>query len=196
MTRILLLVTFLSLIASPVSFAEVNPWKESYRLEKIYQYDTALSVLKNISSKNELVTLRRGWLNYLKGAHSESISHYKKAIQNNANSLDARLGIILPLLQQQRWREAAQNANKVLEIAPWNYYAHVRLMVTEEALKKWSELAKHANAIHQKYPSDSTVLIYLARANHKLGNKKAAQDAYKKVIELIPDNFEAKHYSQ
>ena len=56
-------------------YADTTPWKESYRLEKIYQYDAALSSLKNITSNNEFVLLRRGWLNYLKGAHSESIKN-------------------------------------------------------------------------------------------------------------------------
>ena len=192
----LLIIAFSMGISISSAVAEVNPWKESYRLEQVFQYDAAIRVLKNISSDNELVTLRRGWLNYSKGTHSKSIEYYKKAIKINNNSLDARLGIILPLLEQQRWREAASNANKVIEIAPWNYYAHVRLMLTEEALKQWDKLAKHSSAVHQRYPSDATVLVYMARANHKLDNKQKAKNFYQKVIELIPDHFEAKQYTK
>lgn len=179
----------------PISlWADVNPWKESYRLENNYQYQAALNALNGISSDNELVLLRRAWLNYLKGSNSKSIEFYKKALNRNKHSLDARLGIILPLLAQQRWREAAQNANKSLEIAPLNYYAHVRLMITEEALKQWSQLDKHARSVHQYYPSDATVVVYIARANRKLGNKKSATSWYKKVLEILPDNVEAKLY--
>lgn len=194
MIRKLLIITFSLCINITSAHAETNPWKESHRLEQVFQYDSAINVLKNISSKNELVNLRRGWLNYLKGSHSKSIEHYKKAIKSNSLSLDARLGIILPLLEQQRWREAASNANKVIEVAPWNYYAHIRLMQTEETLKEWEKLFKHSDAVHQRYPSDATVLVYMARASHKLGNKKQAKDFYNKVIELIPGHFEASSY--
>lgn len=175
-------------------YADTTPWQESYRLEALYQYDAALSSLKGITSNNELILLRRGWLNYLKGSHSKSIDNYKKALGKNNKSLDARLGIILPLLAQQRWREASLNANKVLKIAPWNYYAHTRLMVAEQALKQWKQLQKHAKTAHQHFPSDSTYIVYLARANQKLGNKNKAQAWYKKLLELAPDNFEAKQY--
>jgi len=194
MIQKLLILTFTVYCCIPFAHAEVDPWEESYRLEKVFQYDSAINVLRNISSKNELVNLRRGWLNYLKGAHSRSIDHYKKALKTNSQSLDARLGLILPLLKQQRWREAAVNANKVIEVAPWNYHAHVRLMKTEEALKQWEKLFKHADAVHLRYPSDATVLVYMARASHKLGNTKQAKEFYNKVSELFPDNFEAKAY--
>lgn len=182
------------LVNSTTLYADVNPWKESYRLENLYQYDAAINALSSISADNELALLRRGWLSYLKGAHSKSIDYYTKAITKNSNSLDARLGIILPLLAQQRWREAAQNANKVLEVAPWNYYAHIRLMVTEQALKQWAQLEKHARSVSQRYPSDAEPLVFQARANRHLGNEKAAAQAYEKVLELIPDHVEARQY--
>ena len=191
---------YVSIIVLTVSFsvtpvyAEADPWRESHQLEKVYQYDAAINALKGVSADNELVKLRRGWLNSLKGSHSKAIEHYKLAIKANQNSIDARLGILLPLLAQQRWHEAAQNANKVIEISPWNYYAHIRLMRTEEALKKWDKLAKHAAATNQRYPSDATVLVYLARANLMLDNKQAAINYYSKVLELIPDHFEARQH--
>lgn len=185
---------FLLLLASKPVVADTDPWKESYRLEAVYQYDAALVAISNISSENELALLRRGWLNFLKGSHSKAIEFYQKAISKNEHSLDARLGIILPLSAQQRWREAAQNAQKVLEQAPWNYYAHVHLMESQQALKQWSELASHARSVNERYPTDATVLVYLARAHVKLNNSAAAKDAYKKVLELAPDHFEATQY--
>lgn len=184
------------LASSNLVLADVNPWQESYRLENLFQYDSALNALNGVSSDNELALLRKGWLNYLKGAHSKSIEFYNKAISKNGKSLDARLGIMLPLMAQQRWREAASNANNVLEVAPWNYYAHVRLMATQEALKQWSDLQKHAQSVTQRYPTDVDALVFLARAYRQLGNDNEASQAYKKVLELVPSNFEASQFTR
>lgn len=177
-------------------FADVDPWQESYRLESLFQYDAALNALNGVGSDIELVLLRRGWLNYLKGSHSKSIDYYQKAISKNSKSLDARLGIMLPLMAQQRWREAASNANKVLQVAPWNYHAHVRLMATEEALKQWSALQKHALSVNERFPTDVDTLVFLARAYRQLGNEKEAKEAYKRVLQLVPSNFEAGQFTR
>ena len=189
--RLMLSVTFFVCLPA---HANDEAWTESYRLEQVFQYDAAINALKAISSNSELVLLRRGWLNYQKGSHSSAINHYQKAIAKNPDSLDARLGVMLPLLSQQRWREAAKHANKVLAVAPWNIHAHLRLMKCEQQLKQWKELEKHASAVYKRYPSDASVLVFLARAQLKQGNSAAARKTYAKVLELYPDNFEAKQY--
>lgn len=189
----IILLTF----SANTAFAEINPWTESYRLEGLYQYDAALKTLDIVANKdpnNELLALRRGWLHYLSGNHSKSIDYYKKAMSVNGQSLEARLGIILPLMAQQRWREAMLEANKVLEIAPWNYTAHIRLLITEEALKQWPTMEKHAQQLVARYPTDTSAWVYLARARHHTGNSKGATDAYQKVLQLLPDHFEAGQY--
>ena len=188
--------TVILVFLTNIAFAEVDPWQESYRLEALYQYDAALNALNAVSADNELMLLRRGWLHYLKGSHSKSIDFYNKAINKNGKSLDARLGIALPLMAQKRWREAASNLKTVLKVAPWNYHAHVRLMATEQALKQWSILEKHALSVIERYPTDVDSLVFLARAHRKLDNDKAAVEAYQKVLELVPTNLEARQYSK
>ncbi len=184
-------------LASSLARAEIDPWAESYRLEGLYQYDAAIKALDiaaNQDPGNELLWLRRGWLNYLAGNHSKSIEHYKKAMSVNSQSLEARLGVILPLMAQQRWREAMLEANNVLETAPWNYHAHIRLMTCEEALKQWPALEKHAQQVSARYPTDAGVWVFLGRARHQAGNRDGAGKAYEKVLQLIPGHFEARQY--
>jgi tetratricopeptide (TPR) repeat protein len=190
-------VTFIIIFGSSVILAAVNPWVESYRLEALSQYDNAAKVMGSIiknNPKNNFAVSRRGWLNYLRGAHNDSIRDYQKSLDINPESLDARLGLLLPLIAQQRWREVSSNANKALKIAPWNYYAHVRLMISEEGEKKWDTLAKHARKVSQRYPSDATVLVYLARANDWMKNNKEARRAYERVLERVHGHIEATQY--
>lgn len=193
--RIVVLLAFM--FAPMTVLSGVNPWAESFRLEALTQYESAAKSLEKIikdNPNNEFAILRHGWLNYLRGAHNESIRDYQKALDINPDSLDARLGLMLPLLAQQRWREVASHANKVLQVAPWNYYAHMRLMISEEGEKKWDTLAKHANKVSQRYPSDPTVLVYLARANVWMKNDSAARRAYEQVLERVPGHIEAMQY--
>jgi len=192
-----ILVFITGFLISVVAWSAADPWTESYRLEALTQYDSAAKSIATVikdNPNNEFAILRHGWLNYLRGAHNESIRDYQKALDLNSNSLDARLGLMLPLIAQQRWREVSSHANKVLKVAPWNYYAHVRLMISEEGEKKWDTLANHAKKVSQRYPSDATVLVYLARANDWLKNDKSARGAYEKVLERIPGHIEATQY--
>lgn len=179
------------------AWSATDPWAESYRLEALTQYENAAKSLEGFirdNPRNEFAILRHGWLSYLYGAHNDAIRDYQKALDLNSKSLDARLGLMLPLIAQQRWREVASQAGKVLEVAPWNYYAHVRLMISEEGERKWDTLAKHAQEVSQRYPSDATVLVYLARANDWLKNETAARRAYEQVLERIPGHIEASQY--
>jgi tetratricopeptide (TPR) repeat protein len=196
--RILVVIYGVTGLLVPVcGWAAMDPWAESYRLEALTQYEGAAKALEKIIDQepdNEFAVLRHGWLSYLRGAHNESIRDYQTALDINSKSLDARLGLMLPLIAQQRWREVASHANKVLEVAPWNYYAHVRLMISEEGEKKWESLAKHAQQVSQRYPSDATILVYLARANGWLKNNNEARRAYERVLERIPGHIEATQY--
>ena len=190
----LILICAAGMLFATGSYAASNLWADSYYLESQGKYDAAAKVLQSELAKrpaDEFVVLRVAWLKYLAGNYSQAASDYQHALNLNPKSLDARLGLILPMLAQKRWREAGQLAGQVLEIAPWNYYAHVRLMSAEEGQEKWGVLAQHAKEVSIRYPSDATVLVYLARAEAKQGNKAEAQAAYRKVLQRIPGHYEA-----
>ena len=174
-----------------------SPWTLSYEREAAGDYDGAVEALAPIVEarpEDDFAVLRRAWLRYLGGDYNASIREYRRALELNGRSLEAMLGLTLPLLAQQRWREAAAQAQTVLEIAPGNYYAHVRLMAAEEGLRQWSVLASHAADVSALYPSDATVLVYLARARAWQGNVAAARAAYERVLERIPGHEEAEAY--
>jgi tetratricopeptide (TPR) repeat protein len=190
---------YLALLASLLfcqsGLADTNAmWSESYQLEAEGRIASALAVTEKLYARdknNEMIILRLGWLNYLAKNYNESINFYTRAIEINADSFDGRLGLTLPLLAQARWREAAQHAQTVLKVAPWQYYAHVRLMACEENLGMWDELLQHAKSVSLRYPSDGSILLYLARAHKALGQRKQAHATYLQVLERFPANEEA-----
>jgi tetratricopeptide (TPR) repeat protein len=177
------------------SWADI--WSDSYELEYAAQYKSAAELFDPLLKQepgNEFARLRRAWLHYLAGSYNSSQSDYKKALQANPESLDATIGMTLPLLAQQRWKEATLYARQALHVAPWNYYAHLRLLVAEEGQQQWKTLLEHAQNLHRRYPSDATVLVYQARAQLWLGDRKAARNSYQQVLQRIPGHVEAQNY--
>ena len=196
----------LGLAFSGLAFAEsegrlideqLNPWWHSYNLESAGQYQaaaTSLEPLLKSADDEEFVEMRIAWLYYLAQDYNRSVTHYERAIKINKNALESRLGLMLPLMAQQRWREASLQANEVLAQSKWNYYAHLRLMVCEEALGLWDQLALHAVEVHQRYPADVAVLVYAARAYSQKNLLDTAQAYYAQVLKRMPWHTEANDF--
>lgn len=182
----------LYLLASAASAQ--SAWSESYRLEAAGDYAAAIVALEPVleaDPSHELAVLRTAWLEYLLGDYNASLRDYERALELNGESIEARLGPALPLLAQRRWREAATVARSVIAVAPWNYYAHLRLLVAEEGQRQWETLGQHARELSVRYPSDATILVYLARAQARQGDVQAAIETYGRVLELFPAHEEA-----
>ena len=182
--------------ATPLA-AQEDPWQNSYKLEISGKYPEALAVLDPISASGadaELKTLRRGWLYYLQGNYNEAIREYRYAVERNKKSVDARLGLTLPLLAQKRWREAEQNARESLELASNNYIGLLRLALALEGQRDWADMAKVAASMVAHYPSDATAHVYLARAYAWQNRRNDAVTAYNAVLSRYPGHLEAKAY--
>jgi len=143
---------------------------------------------------DEYATLHYAYLMYMQGEYNESIEYYDKAIKLNPKSLSAKLGITLPQIAQGRWRQVKIYTRQVLVRSDWNYTAHQRLMMAEEAEKKWHTLGKHADGVVEIYRADTASYVYLARARASMGNTHVAKKAYVEVLHRSPDNLEAETY--
>lgn len=181
----------LALILTLPALAQNDPWAESYRLEAQKNYDQAARALRSLPQNLELVQLRGAYLAYMQGHHDEALKGYRRALEINPLSLDAQLGLTLPLLAQHRWNEAAIECRKVLDQCAWNYWAHLRLLVAEEGLQQWKTLAVHGRELARRYPSDASASVYWARGEARSGNRDEATRAYQRVIQLYPGHKEA-----
>jgi len=130
--------------------------------------DSSLSGLSgpaiNTAVDREFALLRYGWLLYLGGNYTDSIQAYQRSLKLNTRSIDARLGVMLPLIALGYWEKVKLTATQVLGGAPKNYLAHVRLMIAEEGLKQWDVLSIHSAKVSTYYPGDIFILQYYARA--------------------------------
>lgn len=193
-----LVVFFLGVVFIPTSvMAQQALWQNSYQLETAGKYAEALAAIDTIPANGpdaELKLLRRGWLYYLPGNFNESIREYRLAIDRNGRSIDARLGLTLPLLAAKRWREAEQSARAALDISPNNYTALLRLAIAQEGQSDWAGMAKTAALLTSGYTTDASAYVYAARAAAWLGKRDEAIAAYTAVLARYPGHLEAKAY--
>ncbi len=182
-----------------VSICAAPVWERSYTLEAGGNYAgaaSAMAIVLQQSPTHEIALMRRAWLSYLQGHYNKALDDYQQVLLINPKSIEARLGLTLPLMAQLRWQEAAVEARKIIDLSNWNYTAHLRMMVCEEALQQWETLASHATELSAHYPSDATIWVYLARAEAWQAHTELAKAAYGKVLELMPSHTEALAYVQ
>jgi len=185
---------------SPCVVAQSNDLdaiKTSYSEESKGRYGQAASVLEPLLRRtpdSAFLLARLGWLSYLQGKHNDAIGKYSQALAVRPQAHDIRLGLSLPLMAQQRWQEAADEVNKVIDVSPWNYNAHIKLLICEQGLRQWKQMEQHAMSFSQRYPLDPSAWVYLARSLAWQGKKEAAKKAYWQVLEISPTHAEAVSY--
>ncbi|MBF0193719.1 MAG: tetratricopeptide repeat protein [Magnetococcales bacterium] len=175
----------------------LTPWAQSYKYEEEKKYEKAINVIKPYLKKREdveLANMRVAWLEYLQGNYNAAIKGYEKALNINPDSIEAKLGLSLPLMAQKRYREVRRHLNKIIKKSPWNYTAHQRLLAIDEIQGKWKHLTKHAKAVSKRFPSDTATLVYVARGYARQKNKTMAKNVYSRVLLRVPRHNEATNY--
>ncbi len=178
---------------------ETDRWAQSFNLEHQGEYAKAAAVIEPLLSgeeNREYLLLRYAWLAYQQRNYNDAVRYYKQALEINPASIDAKLGLSLPLLAQSHWKKAEIYLRQIVAESPWNYTAHIRLFICEEGLGQWEQLATHTEAFSRSYPSDATTLVYLARAKDKLGDKVVANEFYQQVLIRMPAHNEAINYTR
>ncbi len=102
-----------------------------------------------------LAHLRRGWLLYRIGRHAESIAAYHQALAVEKDSIEARVGCLMPQLALRDWGAVEQGARGVLERDPANYLAGLRLAFAVYSAGRFAEAEGLYRRVVARYPSDA-----------------------------------------
>jgi tetratricopeptide (TPR) repeat protein len=166
-------------------------YHDSIAAEQVENYVKAIdAMLPVLRAYPEAYTpnLRLGWLYYLDGRYRNSITHYEQAIKAYGASLEARNGLMLPLLAQQKYTEVEQQAYQVLNVDYYNYFANLRLATSLLGQKKYklaTEVALKMTAIN---PTSVEFLQLLAQGYYGLGETDKAAATFGDVAILDPGN--------
>ncbi|WP_456484917.1 tetratricopeptide repeat protein [Desulfurobacterium sp.] len=195
-TTVVLLGIFTTSYAMNYNEIKIAYYK-SFTYEKAGDYKDAIKALMPVYEtypKGYTVNLRLGWLYYLMGKYKNSEVHYRKAMEAIPSSVEAKLGLSLPLMAEKRWAEVESLMYKVIKTDYYNFYGNLRLAVAlrnEGKAKLAEQIARKMLAL---YPSNVAFLTELGLDLFAQGKKKEAYATFSDVLILDPENTVAKHY--
>jgi cytochrome c-type biogenesis protein CcmH/NrfG len=169
----------------------MQAYYKSYNYEKLQDFRDAVDALSPVVReypKGYTVNLRLGWLYYLKENYADSLQHYAQAMKVAPQSIEAKLGYMLPLMVQRRYDLVETMAYQILRTDRYNYYANLRLAVALRHEKKYEDAAKILQQMLTLYPIDVTFLTELGLVREAEGKVTAAAAIFTDVLILDPEN--------
>ena len=138
-------------------------FSSSYSFEYAGKYTEAIQSIKSVyQEKSYEINIRLGWLNYLSGQFTESISYYTKAEKLQPMSIEAYLGLCYPASAVGNWEQVIQQYDAILKIAPNNYTANLRLGQIYMNRKEYAKASKYLDPLISQYPFTYDVMINTA----------------------------------
>ncbi len=170
----------------------INAFGESYSYEKEGNYSEALKSLKKVYLDNSYeINLRLGWLDYMAGSYTESVTYYNKALSLMPYSEEARFGLILPKLALGKTSEVITLYKQIIENSPNNTQANYRLGLIYYEQKEYMTAFNYFQKVVQLYPFDYDSLLMLAWTQLKLGRNRDAKVLFQKVLMYSPSDASA-----
>lgn len=170
-------------------------FETSFGLETASNYEAAYDNVAKIlrrDGNHYVAVLRAGWLSYKLGYHERAIKHYRKAIALSPDSLEAKLGVILPQIAQADWRAAEVSARAALALSPKDYYGNSRLAWVLYSQGKYTEALRFYQAVLKRYPSDLDMQLGVGWTLLKMGRRTDARAMFKRVLQVQRNNTSAR----
>lgn len=169
-------------------------YQQSYNEEAKGNYGEAILVLgraERAGDNSYLLHLRFGWLQYLAGKYPESANSYRKAIVKDKNSIEAKLGLMLPLMAQGKWADAEKVGEEIVAVDKLSYLGNSRLAYIYYNLKLYKDAESYYRKVLTYYPGDVEMMAGLGWSLMKQGKKEAAEKSFAEVLRYAPNHVSA-----
>lgn len=180
------------LLASGAALAQdpAERFRQSYALEAESKYEQALAHMEQVhtsDSSDYVSALRVGWLRYLLGRYTDSEAAYREVILLKPAAIEPKLGIMLPLMAQRKWKEAEVMGYKVLDLAPSESIAMGRMAYVQFMLGNFQQALVFYEMVLEQYPSNAEMRAGRAWSLLKLGRNDQAREEFDRVLRFAPD---------
>ncbi len=193
-----IVLTFITVVAISVNvFSQdqnklVSAFADSYTKETAGKYSEAVSALKAVYVETSYeLNLRLGWLTYLQGQFSESLSYYSKAITLMPYAIEPRLGVAYPASAQGNWDFVVTQYQTILGIDPNNTLTLYRMGLILYERKEYKHAAEHFEKVVNLYPFDYDSVLMLAWSNLQIGKSREAKVLFQKAQLYNPTSASA-----
>lgn len=167
----------------------IKAFETSYILEKEGNNTDAIKELKSVYMENSYeLNLRLGWLDYMAGSYTESVTFYNKALALMPYSEEARFGLILPKLALGKTDEVISIYKEILKNSPNQSQANYRLGLIYYEKKDYLTAYTYFNKVVQLYPFDYSSVLMLAWTQLKLGKNREATVLFQKALMFSPND--------
>lgn len=175
---IVILIFFAVKLNSKTPDEKVKAFNESIKLESDGKIDKAIEPLLkiyNTAKENYLINLRLGWLYYQKKDYSRSKDYYSEAIRLNPKSIDAKLGLTLPLSALNEWNKVKELYLDILKSNSMDYTANLRLGQIYLQNGDYNNAKKHLEIAYNTFPSYYEPNLSLGWTYYYLGIRDKAK---------------------
>lgn len=171
---------------------QVQAFQNSYLSEASGDYPDAIMVLQSIYDENSYeLNLRLGYLCYLAGRYTESVSYYNAAIRLMPYAIEPRLGFAMPAAAMGNYTQVLAQYEKILEISPNNSLVLHRMGLIYYGRKEYTHAEKHFEKVVNLYPFDYDALTMLAWTKLYLNKTREAKALFRKAVLNTPNGATA-----
>jgi len=166
-------------------------FQQSYDRETAGKLSEALAALDGLPTARKdsyVAYARRGWLLYRLGRHGDAVDAYQRAITAAPKSIEARVGILLPLQSLRKWSEVEASAKGALALDPNNYLASLRLAWAQYNQGRYAESAVLYSKLKELYPSEAEPRSGLGWSLLKQGKNADAARELRELLATQPRN--------
>jgi tetratricopeptide (TPR) repeat protein len=175
--------------------AEGNSVPELYRLSYAAEgrgdLPAAIQWMDEVARQGDasyVLHLRRGWLLHLARRPAESAASYAKAIELEPRAVEARLGAMVPLMAQRRWKEAEKQGLDVLSLAPGDFTAQSRVAFIQYTQGFFEKAEAAYRGALAAYPGNVEMRAGLAWSLLRQRRMPEARAEFEKVLRIAPDH--------
>jgi tetratricopeptide (TPR) repeat protein len=192
----MILVGVFSLLTISTTWGETISaiYQQSYEEEARGKYQEAIFVLMQASQAGDnsyLYHLRLGWLQYLATKYPDSVNSYRKAGLLSKDSIEAKLGLMLPLIAQGKWSDAEKVGREILSLDKLSYLANSRLAYIYYNLKQYKDAEAYYRNVLLYYPGDIEMKTGLAWSLLKQDKKEVAEKVFSEILRYVPNHISA-----
>jgi len=166
-----------------------SAFKKSYESEYNLKYAKAIEELTPVyDTKSYELNLRLGWLNYLNIKYVASLEFYKKCIELAPKSIEAKLGVIYPLANLERWDEVMVQYNEILKLDPTNMTANFQLALINYNRKDYAQALPYITTYVSSYPFNFDGVNLMGWIHYASGKKDVAKTYFQKALLINPSS--------